>query len=204
MVHPKNREPLSDYAAPFFAEDVPSEKSSFSTGESPTSFGVIKWSGPAARPRDVGGYLVTWRGEVPGGTPGLRRAFVRVRAVQEDNVFSSITWMVYTPRLRLQGIAQTRKEAFAAVVSAVRASALLQQELTELRRRYCAPAPALSKEEERVFKAIDLLVGARPRYTPIRGTRAWSLRVEDLPKERTADWERHGHTVCSMLRDLIK
>lgn len=195
MVHPRNRPSLSTGVEAFFAENLgeglPAE----------TKSSTIVWRDPVRRPRDKGGYIITWQGRVP----GMKLPQVIVRAVQEDMFSRDFTWCVALPVIRIQGHARTKNEAFEMATRAVYAVSSLNRHVGKLRRLFReVPPPRPTEEEERAFKVTELLVGARPRYTPIRGTRAWSLREDDIPESRKEDWNRHGHTVCSMLRDLIR
>lgn len=199
-INPSIHGPAGAPAAAFFAENlgVPYEKpNQVFDLETPASH-IIKWSNTSYKWNTTRSTVRAWKGEVP-GTP--TKAFVkRITAAITCKV--SFRWIVMRAALRFEGCAKSKEEAFEMAERAARALPCWLLRVQELREKYGIVAP--TPEEERAFKAIELLVGVRPRYTPIRGSRAWSLRDEDIPKDRMADWERHGHTVCCMLRDLIK
>lgn len=186
-------------AAPFFAEEVPASRQF----KPPT----VEWGECIERPRDKSGHIVVWPGKVPGSKPGASLAGVRVRAVRKGRILTDFTWLVVSPVVRIQGRAESEAEAFEMVVHAVASAQLLGRRVQELRRLFhkpLEPAPVPTQDEERVFQAVELLVGVRPVYSPYQGARAWNLREDDIPEERLDDWNRHGHTVCSMLRDLSR
>jgi hypothetical protein len=185
MVHPRHREPLGAAAASFFVEDL-----SVIPAQEPKA---VQWEdGCRTKRNDVGSAITTWKGKVAAVPHGS--AYV-TRIDRGDQRRRSYRWFVLCPnRLCFDGFAVSRDEAFGMVERAAAALPCWLQRIREIREMRATP------EEERVLKAVELLVGVRP----LRGAREWVLREEDIPEERKEDWARHGHTICNMLRDLSR